>query len=375
SGGLGKVVVITKDSDLLAYCSVDTVLRPNPKDSGFILYEKDKVVEALGLHHKSFLTLYAIGLKNDFAHNVKTVGPVTNLELVIKIEEPFYPKTMETLDSGVKAVATKYKGKQKKQESASASSSSSKRGLETVIGDERLSKRPFGFSLDHMSFSTATKNSSSSSSAPQGPLLEPKSSSAMAGALSSSSFAPPGPSISAPIIPVTPLPGFRELLHLWCQAVSAKVKKNVRAERFENALRTFCYRSQLCLGETPESHPDLVPLFEDPISVPENMVIWPDEEDTPEDPKLDMTVDELEREYYSLLKMFADAKSKRPEHQPPSAETIRTYHHHKQYNQFSHVFRKDEGILQGRHIPDISACLPEPDEKSAQAQSSSSTTA
>lgn len=36
-----------------------------------------------------------------------------------------------------------------------------------------------------------------------------------------------------------------------------------------------------------------------------------------------------------------------------NSHSIKTYHHHEQHNQFSHVFKRDEGILQGRHIRDI----------------------
>ncbi|KAG0032238.1 hypothetical protein BGZ83_004463, partial [Gryganskiella cystojenkinii] len=112
-GNPGKMAVITKDSDLLVYCSVDALLRPNPKDSGFILYEKSKVLEVLGLQDKKFLTLYGMGLKNDFAHNVKSVGPVTNLQIVIKVQEGFYPPEKNQEVSSTDKNTEKKKGKGK----------------------------------------------------------------------------------------------------------------------------------------------------------------------------------------------------------------------------------------------------------------------
>ena len=58
----GKRAVVSKDSDLIVYESVDAVLHPNPKDTGYILYEKQKVLEVLGLRHPIFLVMYGIGL-------------------------------------------------------------------------------------------------------------------------------------------------------------------------------------------------------------------------------------------------------------------------------------------------------------------------
>ena len=87
----GKMAVITKDSDLLVYESIDGVLRPNPKGPGYILYDKTEVLNVLKLRHPMFLVLYGISLRNDYSYNVRSIGPVGSLELVHQVQDKYLP--------------------------------------------------------------------------------------------------------------------------------------------------------------------------------------------------------------------------------------------------------------------------------------------
>ncbi|KAF9943497.1 hypothetical protein BGZ70_005878, partial [Mortierella alpina] len=81
----GPRVVVTGDSDLLAYRTIDRVLRSIPKTTDFGWYTKDDVLGALELPTALHLVLLAIVAKNDYGDNVKGLGIVTNCKIIRRI--------------------------------------------------------------------------------------------------------------------------------------------------------------------------------------------------------------------------------------------------------------------------------------------------
>ncbi|KAG0195406.1 hypothetical protein BGX28_001486, partial [Mortierella sp. GBA30] len=78
-------IVVTGDSDLLGYRSVDRVLRSIPRSNLFAWYTKADVLAKLGLPSALHLVLLAIVVKNDYDPNVKTLGIATNCKIISKI--------------------------------------------------------------------------------------------------------------------------------------------------------------------------------------------------------------------------------------------------------------------------------------------------
>lgn len=223
SGSTDKVAVVTKDSDLLVYCDVEMVLRPNPQDAGFVVYRKSEVLAALGLHRKEFLTLYGMTLRNDYAPNVKTIGPVTSLELVVQIQS-------ET--------------------------------------------------------ETTTKKRKRS----QGPDLSKD----LDGGLA-----------------------LRPLLRQFCLKAGTRIKRIVRPGRFESALRTFGFRSQLRVDDALDAE-EWMPIYEEPIPEPEYPFM--EEEDQPQAVTTFMSEEQLAMEARRFLQEFSSIMLRRATYNPPSPD-------------------------------------------------------
>jgi hypothetical protein len=85
---LHKRVVISSDSDLLAYQGVSTLIRPLPHQRRkFGVYKTEDVISALELPSQSHLTLFASISDNDYSKNLKNLGPARNLLLVRDIQQ------------------------------------------------------------------------------------------------------------------------------------------------------------------------------------------------------------------------------------------------------------------------------------------------
>ena len=250
-----KMAVISKDSDLIVYEHVDAVLRRNPKDNGYVLYEKQRVLEVLGLRHPKFLVMYGIGLKNDYNHNVKTIGPVGNLELVHAVQAVLLP-----LEPPASISATR-KGKNV-ESSITVHIATGGKHARDLLGDTVRSsrKRP----------KAATVQDSMSSSQ-----RSPSTSAALA---------------------------IEDILELWCEKASNKIKMNVYPTRFQYALQTFGYCSQLAVGEDPS----LLPLYLLPESPPKGP--FPEDEDVPVESTKHMDPDDLARQVYDLISQYAAIK-------------------------------------------------------------------
>jgi len=329
-----KMAIVTKDSDLLAYHLVDAVLRPNPKDSGFILYEKEKVMNVLGFRHRLFMTLFAIGLSNDYAHNVKTIGPATNLKIVKAVQRRFFPDLTASAASGSSQSSSArhnetaassstslsiVEASQIKDDSSNAGASTLQPAAAPQIsskkhGRDELQEQPSkkGRQVPEASqpFLQAPAATSSQS------LLSSMSSQSVQSLASSQS----APSSMAGFVTPVQVPGLRILLQLWCQEASAHVKKNVQPDRFEPALRTFGFYSQLCIGETPESNPGLIPLYEAPTQQTPVGRTWQDDDPAVE-PDIKMTPQQLASKYMEHLSEYVRLSRQQRPHVPPSQET------------------------------------------------------
>ena len=129
------------------------------------------------------------------------------------------------------------------------------------------------------------------------------------------------PSSMAGLVTPVQVPGLRILLQLWCQEASAHVKKNVRPDRFEPALWTFGFYSQLCIGETPESNPGLIPLYEAPTQQTPVGRTWQDDEDPAVEPDIKMTQQQLASKYKEHLSEYVRLSRQQRPHVPPGQET------------------------------------------------------
>ena len=73
-------VVVTKDSDLAAYLSVNTIARPARQ--GFLIYDIDKACSVLGLPSRIQLQALAIVSGNDYGRNIYGLGLATNAAII-----------------------------------------------------------------------------------------------------------------------------------------------------------------------------------------------------------------------------------------------------------------------------------------------------
>ena len=247
-----KTAVVTIDSDLLAYTTIDFVLRPNIKGSGFLLYGKNEVCRAMGLRYTPLLALFAVCHRNDYTRNIKGIGKVHSLEIIIEIQDnieveagikfppdssPANKSTKSKPKSARTAPTAKAGPSSVTQPAAGSTSSDGKRGR----GIAKKTTQPLSTSSSDLAGSTSSSPSSS--------------------------------------LPVNL--SMRELLRRYCAKAGERTKRTISPIRFEQSLRTFLFLSELVVGETPESHRDWIPLYEeldqDPADVEE------DEEDEEED--------------------------------------------------------------------------------------------
>ncbi|KAF9279373.1 hypothetical protein BGZ68_007962 [Mortierella alpina] len=78
----GHRVVVSGDSDLLAYLPTERVLRSIPNTASFSWYTKDEVEKTLRLPSHQHFLLLAVVAANDYGGNVKTVGIITNCDII-----------------------------------------------------------------------------------------------------------------------------------------------------------------------------------------------------------------------------------------------------------------------------------------------------
>jgi hypothetical protein len=77
-------VIISSDSDMLAFASVATIWRPTSK-SRFLVYHISSILKQLGIT-RAQLTALCIVCKNDYNRNIKWLGPMTNFNIIQSIE-------------------------------------------------------------------------------------------------------------------------------------------------------------------------------------------------------------------------------------------------------------------------------------------------
>jgi hypothetical protein len=75
-------IVVTADSDLLAFQSVTEVLRPLPHSRSFGLYRRDDVLRAFGFTSSSQLVALACVSSNDYGKNVRGFGLRSNVKII-----------------------------------------------------------------------------------------------------------------------------------------------------------------------------------------------------------------------------------------------------------------------------------------------------
>lgn len=93
--GQQDIIAISGDSDLLIYDSISTVIRPIPKMRRvFAIYEKQDVLQTLGLATSKHLLLLGIVSNNDYNANAPGLGPVKNLQLLLSVQESEAIETM-----------------------------------------------------------------------------------------------------------------------------------------------------------------------------------------------------------------------------------------------------------------------------------------
>ncbi|KAF9944093.1 hypothetical protein BGZ70_005051, partial [Mortierella alpina] len=78
----GHKLVVSSDSDLLVYLPVDRVLRSIPKTTSFAWYTKADVRQALQLPSDQHLLLLGIVAANDYGRNVRSLGIVSNCDII-----------------------------------------------------------------------------------------------------------------------------------------------------------------------------------------------------------------------------------------------------------------------------------------------------
>ncbi|KAF9280726.1 hypothetical protein BGZ68_007048 [Mortierella alpina] len=111
----GPHVVVSGDSDLLAYRTIDRVLRSIPRTSDFGWYKKEDILRTLELPTDLHLVLLAIVLKNDYGSNIKGLGIVRNCNIIRQIPQP----TDGNLDSMLQAYVAAAQAQVKKPVSKS----------------------------------------------------------------------------------------------------------------------------------------------------------------------------------------------------------------------------------------------------------------
>ncbi|KAK3821500.1 MAG: hypothetical protein J3Q66DRAFT_152665 [Benniella sp.] len=102
-------VVISADSDMLAYASISTLWRPVSRDQ-FLVYKLPDVLRDLGLSRAQFTAL-AIVSSNDYNRNIYSLGPSTN-HSIIKTLHGQDPRELVAMYMSHKEVATKNKKKE-----------------------------------------------------------------------------------------------------------------------------------------------------------------------------------------------------------------------------------------------------------------------
>lgn len=78
-------VVVTRDSDLLVYATVNKLFRPVSKDS-YLLYDIKEVCTALNLPSRQHLSALGVICRNDYQRNIKSLGPSTNLKIIKQLQ-------------------------------------------------------------------------------------------------------------------------------------------------------------------------------------------------------------------------------------------------------------------------------------------------
>ncbi|ORZ04289.1 hypothetical protein BCR41DRAFT_425963, partial [Lobosporangium transversale] len=80
-------IVISQDSDFFAYERVCFLVRPLPhRRRKFGVYDVDNIIQALRLPTHAHLVLFCAIAGNDYSRNLETLGPITNLRLIRKVE-------------------------------------------------------------------------------------------------------------------------------------------------------------------------------------------------------------------------------------------------------------------------------------------------
>ncbi|KAF9342308.1 hypothetical protein BGX34_008396, partial [Mortierella sp. NVP85] len=86
-GATSGSIAISSDSDLLIYPNVTSLVRPLPKKHhAYGIYEREQVLEALGLPTPQHLVLYGIVTSNDYSNNIPGLGPVNNTDIIRSID-------------------------------------------------------------------------------------------------------------------------------------------------------------------------------------------------------------------------------------------------------------------------------------------------
>ncbi|KAF9574392.1 hypothetical protein EC968_006552 [Mortierella alpina] len=105
----GPRVVVSGDSDLMAYRTVDRVLRSIPRTHDFGWYSKDEILSALGLPTALHLVLLAIVSYNDYGSNIKGLGVVGNCNIIRQLPQSTYGDIDQMLEAYVAAAEARMK--------------------------------------------------------------------------------------------------------------------------------------------------------------------------------------------------------------------------------------------------------------------------
>ncbi|GJJ70524.1 hypothetical protein EMPS_02873 [Entomortierella parvispora] len=302
----GKMAVITKDSDLLVYESIEGVLRPNPKGAGYILYEKTEVLKVLKLLHPLFLVLYGISLRNDYSYNVRSIGPVGSLELVHQVQDKYLPAP--AAQAAPRPSSASRKGKNLVQPPFPSSAASSSLGSAQRKGKSVVAP-VFAPSPTPTPTTTRGKHARGLGPEDEGPAVkkrigsDPSADAASAAGQSSIISVNPQQSQPSP----EELKSIRDLVACWCEKASAKIKKNVYATRFENTIQTFGFYSQLVVGEDPLVNFWYVYQFEPPLQPP--LAAWPEDEEVAPEKTDKIDPDTLSARALVLLEQYAKVRN------------------------------------------------------------------
>ena len=88
----------------MIYPNITTLIRPFPKmHHAYGIYEREKVLEALGLSTPQHLVLYAVVSSNDYSNNITGLGPGKNSGIIRPIDGNKSAKEM--LDEYILAAA------------------------------------------------------------------------------------------------------------------------------------------------------------------------------------------------------------------------------------------------------------------------------